>query len=98
MVLSACSDTSATSESENDEKEIELHEIIGIEPGSGTMNMAEESIKEYKADMELVSSSEPAIVTELHEAFKEERPIAVTLSEPHWALDKYDMKIIDELK
>ena len=83
MVLSACGDTSDTSESENGEKEIELDEIIGIEPGSGTMNMAEETIEEYNLDMELVPSSEPAMLTELQEAIKEERPIAVTLWQPH---------------
>ncbi|GAB3053389.1 glycine betaine ABC transporter substrate-binding protein [Virgibacillus ainsalahensis] len=98
MVLSACSDTSDTSESENGEKEIELDEIIGIEPGSGTMNMAEETVKEYNLDMELVPSSEPAMMTELQEAIKEERPIVVTLWQPHWAFDKYDLKILDDPK
>src|SRR5699024_11309403 len=67
-------------------------------PTYGTMNMAEESIKEYNLDMELVSSSEPAIVTELQEAIKEERPIVVTLWQPHWAFDKYDLKILDDPK
>ncbi len=98
MVLSACSDTSDTSESENGEKEIELDEIIGIEPGSGTMNMAEETVKEYNLDMELVPSSEPAMMTELQEAIKEERPVVVTLWQPHWAFDKYDLKILDDPK
>jgi len=98
MVLSACSDTSDTSESENGEKELELDEIIGIEPGSGTMNMAEETVKEYNLDMELVPSSEPAMMTELQEAIKEERPVVVTLWQPHWAFDQYDLKILDDPK
>src|SRR5690625_4014445 len=94
MVLSACSDTGDTSESENGETEIEVEEIIGIEPGSGTMNMAEETVEEYNLDMELIPSSEPAMMTELQEAIKEERPIVVTLWQPHWAFDKYDLKIL----
>ena len=98
MVLSACSDTGDTSESENGETEIEVEEIIGIEPGSGTMNMAEETVEEYNLDMELIPSSEPAMMTELQEAIKEERPIVVTLWQPHWAFDKYDLKILDDPK
>lgn len=98
MVLSACNASSDTSEGENGEKELELEEIIGIEPGSGTMNMAEETIKEYNLDMELVPSSEPAMMTELQGAIKEERPIVVTLWQPHWAFDKYDLKILDDPK
>jgi len=98
MVLSACSDSSDTSEEENGEEELELEEIIGIEPGSGTMNMAEETVDEYNLDMELVPSSEPAMITELQEAIKEERPIVVTLWQPHWAFDKYDLKILDDPK
>lgn len=98
MVLSACSATSDTSEGESAEKELELDEIIGIEPGSGTMNMAEETVEEYNLDMELVPSSEPAMLTELQEAIKEEEPIVVTLWQPHWAFDQYDLKILDDPK
>lgn len=98
MVLSACGTNNDTHNSENVEKELDLDKIFGIEPGSGTMNMAEEAVKEYNLDMELIPSSEPAMITELEEAIKEERPIVVTLWQPHWTFDKYDLKILDDPK
>lgn len=98
MVLSACGTNNATDNGENDEKELDLDKIFGIEPGSGTMNMAEEAVEEYNMDMELIPSSEPAMITELEEAMKEERPIVVTLWQPHWTFDEYDLKILDDPK
>ncbi|MGM8365642.1 glycine betaine ABC transporter substrate-binding protein [Virgibacillus sp. W0181] len=98
MVLTACSSTNDTSEGENGETELKLDEIIGIEPGSGTMNMAEETVEEYNLDMELIPSSEPAMITELEQAISEEKPIVVTLWQPHWTFDEYDLKILDDPK
>ena len=76
----------------------EITEIVGIEPGSGTMNIAAETVEAYNLDLELIPSSEPAMITELQKAIKNEEPIVVTLWQPHWVFSKYDLKFLEDPK
>lgn len=110
IFLSACGATNDTNGSENDKSnennegsegnnnDTGLTRIIGIEPGSGTMKMAEQAIEEYNLDLELVPSSEPAMLTEFIEAMKNEEPVIMTLWQPHWIFSEYDLKILDDPK
>ncbi len=90
----------AANESSNEEtnKAVEITEIVGIEPGSGTMNIAKETVESYNLDLELLPSSEPAMVTELQDAIKNEEPIVVTLWQPHWMFSEYDLKFLEDPK
>ena len=99
LILAACQDENASKNENgaNDDSE-ELNEIIGIEPGSGTMDMAENTIEEYNLDMNLTPSSEPALITELEKALKDEKPIVVTLWQPHWSFNEYDLKFLEDPK
>ena len=99
LILAACQDENASKNENgaNDDSE-ELNEIIGIEPGSGTMDMAETTIEEYNLDMNLTPSSEPALITELEKALKDEKPIVVTLWQPHWSFNEYDLKFLEDPK
>lgn len=79
-------------------KESEITEIVGIEPGSGTMKIAEETIEAYNLNLKLLPSSEPAMLTELRNAIKNEEPIVVTLWQPHWIFTEYDLKFLEDPK
>jgi glycine betaine/proline transport system substrate-binding protein len=68
--------------------------IVGIEPGAGlTKATAESTIPTYGLDgMEFVTSSTPAMLTELQAALDAGENIAVTLWRPHWAYDEFPIK------
>lgn len=83
---------------ETENTTVEISEIVGIEPGSGTMNIAQETIDAYNLDMELIPSSEPAMITELMSAMEAEEPIVVTLWQPHWIFSEYDLKFLEDPK
>lgn len=100
LLLVACQGGSDDSDSASGEKEendaSELTEIVGIDPGSGTMNIAAETVEAYNLDLELLPSSEPAMLTELQGAIANEEPIVVTLWEPHWMFSEYDLKFLED--
>lgn len=94
LILTACSNN----ENSNEESAVNIKEIVGIEPGSGTMTIAQETIDAYDLDVSLTPSSEPAMLTELETAIKNEEPIVVTLWQPHWMFTKYDLKFLEDPK
>lgn len=97
MILAACqgeSDDQSSNEGSSDA--VELTEIMGIEPGSGTMNIAQETIEAYNLDVELIPSSEPAMLTEFQKALDNEEPMVVTLWQPHWIFTEYDLKFLED--
>ncbi|GHD96232.1 ABC transporter permease/substrate binding protein [Streptomyces naganishii] len=68
--------------------------IIGIEPGTGEMNLLKTKVlpgygldKEYK----VVDGSTPAMLAELKRAYAQKKPVAVVLWSPHWAYSRYDL-------
>ncbi|MEU6253025.1 ABC transporter permease/substrate binding protein [Streptomyces sp. NPDC047043] len=76
--------------------------IIGIEPGTGEMNLLKTKVlpgygldKEYK----VVDGSTPAMLAELKRAYAKKEPVAVVLWSPHWAYSRYDLtKLKDDKK
>ena len=68
--------------------------IVGIEPGAGlTEAVGGSTIPTYGLDdMEFVTSSTPAMLTELKAALDAGENIAVTLWRPHWAYDEFPIK------
>ncbi|MEV7073589.1 ABC transporter permease/substrate binding protein [Streptomyces sp. NPDC093990] len=76
--------------------------IIGIEPGTGEMDLLKKKVlpgygldKEY----EVVDGSTPAMLAELKRAYAKKQPVAVVLWSPHWAYSQYDLtKLKDDRK
>ncbi|SDJ30892.1 glycine betaine ABC transporter substrate-binding protein [Natribacillus halophilus] len=96
--LTACGVEGSPAEEENEETNNanEIEEIVGIDPGSGTMDMAERTMDTYDLDINLRSSSEAAMVAELEEAIGNQEPIVVTFWEPHWAFNEYDLEFLED--
>lgn len=99
LMLVGCQGGSADKNSkEGNNEATNIKEIVGIEPESGTMNIAKETIESYNLDVELTPSSEPAMVKELQHAIEKEEPIVVTLWQPHWMFSEYDLKFLEDPK
>ncbi|SDK37698.1 glycine betaine ABC transporter substrate-binding protein [Sediminibacillus albus] len=80
----------------NEHKELFDGEIVGFDPGAGTMEVTEQLIKDYDLEYELLPSSEPAMLSEIGEAVKDEEPIVAPLWSPHWIFSKYDLKFLED--
>ncbi|MDM5154460.1 glycine betaine ABC transporter substrate-binding protein [Bacillus sp. DX1.1] len=74
------------------------NKIIGIEPGSSLMRLTDKAIKEYGIELNLIQSSEAAMMSELKRAYSQKKPIAVTLWNPHWAFSEFDLKYLKDPK
>lgn len=76
--------------------------IIGIEPGTETMNILKNKVvpgygldKEYK----VLDSSTPGMLSELKRSYDKKQPVAVMLWSPHWAYNEYKLtKLADPKK
>ncbi|SFB01346.1 glycine betaine/proline transport system substrate-binding protein [Lentibacillus halodurans] len=95
LMLVGCQEEASVEES-NDATEIE--EIVGIEPGSGTMDIAQKAVEGYDLGVDLTSSSEAAMLSDLKRAIEDKEPIVVTLWQPHWAFKEYDLKFLNDPK
>lgn len=73
-------------------------EIIGFEPGAGTMEVTEQLIEDYNLDYKLIPSSEPAMISEIGRAIQNEEPIVAPLWSPHSVFSKYDLKFLEDPK
>ncbi|WP_421384910.1 glycine betaine ABC transporter substrate-binding protein [Bacillus salacetis] len=72
--------------------------IVGIDPGASLTAMTQDAIEEYGLELDLVTSSGPAMMAELSKAYKDKEPIVVTLWNPHWAFSEYDLKYLEDPK
>jgi len=72
--------------------------IIGIEPGSGTMQSTRQAIEEYDLDYELVASSETAMLAELKSSIDKNEWVVITGWRPHWDFMRWDLKFLDDPK
>ncbi|WP_062076628.1 glycine betaine ABC transporter substrate-binding protein [Demequina globuliformis] len=71
--------------------------IVGIEPGAGLTAATESAIEAYGlSDYEFITSSTPAMLSELDSAASNGENIIVTLWEPHWAYGAYDIKNLED--
>ena len=82
----------------NENKDLFNSEIVGFDPGAGTMEVTEEMMKEYGLEYELLSSSEPAMLAEIDKAVENEEPIVAPLWSPHWVFSKHDLKFLEDPK
>lgn len=74
-------------------------EITGISPGAGEMQIMEDDVMPgYGLDEKwnLKESSGGAMASALESAIDDEEPIVVTLWEPHWTYNKFDLKKLDD--
>jgi glycine betaine/proline transport system substrate-binding protein len=76
------------------------NQVIGIESGSGLMrDLHSKAVQAYHLQsFKIIDGSTPAMLAALETATKEKKPIAVTLWQPHWALSKYPVRILDDQK
>ncbi|MFI1439876.1 ABC transporter permease/substrate binding protein [Streptomyces fructofermentans] len=76
--------------------------IIGIEPGTGEMNLLKTKVLPgYGLDeeYEVVDGSTPAMLAELKRSYARKEPVAVVLWSPHWAYSEYGLtKLADGKK
>lgn len=72
--------------------------IIGIEPGSGLMSDATKAVSEYGLKLQLVEGSTAAMTAALKSAVDRKEPIAVTVWEPSWMAQKFDLKFLKDPK
>ena len=72
--------------------------IIGIEPGAGLMRDTANAVKDYDLKLQLVEGSTAAMTAALKSAIDRQEWIAVTLWEPSWMMQKYDVKYLKDPK
>ncbi|MGN7868649.1 glycine betaine ABC transporter substrate-binding protein [Paracoccus sp. 22332] len=72
--------------------------IIGIEPGAGIMRETGDAIDAYGLKLQLVEGSTAAMTAALKSAVDRNEPIAVTLWEPSWMAQKFDIKFLKDPK
>jgi glycine betaine/proline transport system substrate-binding protein len=72
--------------------------IVGIEAGAGEMKaMREKVIPTYGlTDYQLVEGSSPAMLATLDSAITQNKPVVVTLWQPHWAFSEYPLKVLED--
>ncbi|MBY7142430.1 glycine betaine ABC transporter substrate-binding protein [Virgibacillus sp. NKC19-3] len=80
----------------NENKDTFEGEIIGFEPGAGTMLTTEEMMEEYNLDYELVESSEAAMITSVIDAAETQEPIVAPLWKPHYVFSEVDLKFLED--
>jgi len=72
--------------------------LVGIESGSGLVTVTQDAvIPGYGLEgMDFVTSSTPAMLTELQAATDAGRDVAVTLWRPHWAYNAFPLKDLED--
>lgn len=72
--------------------------IVGIEPGSGLMRGAATAVDAYGTGMTLVEGSTAGMTAALDAAMSRNEWIAVTVWEPSWMMQKYDIRFLKDPK
>ncbi|CAN7537560.1 glycine betaine ABC transporter substrate-binding protein [Mesorhizobium sp. LjNodule214] len=72
--------------------------LVGIEPGSGLMRDTANAVKAYDLKLQLVEGSTAAMTAALKSAVDRKEWIAVTIWEPSWMMQKYDVKFLKDPK
>lgn len=72
--------------------------IVGIEPGSGLMRDTTNAVSEYDLELQLVEGSTAAMTAALKAATDRQEWIAVTIWEPSWMAQKFDIKYLADPK
>ncbi|PZO66597.1 MAG: glycine/betaine ABC transporter [Paracoccus denitrificans] len=74
------------------------NKIVGIEPGSGLMRDATNAVSEYGIKLPLIEGSSAAMTAALKSATDRQEWIAVTIWEPSWMAQKFDIKYLADPK
>lgn len=82
----------------NDNAEKFSGKIIGIEPGSGLMSDASKAVGEYGLKLQLLEGSTAAMTAALKSAIDRKEWVAVTIWEPSWMAQKFDLKFLKDPK
>lgn len=72
--------------------------IIGIEPGSGLMSDTANAVKSYDLKLTLVEGSTAGMTAALKSAVDRKEWVAVTIWEPSWMTQKFDLKFLQDPK
>lgn len=72
--------------------------IIGIEPGSGLMREAGNAVQAYGLKLQLIEGSTAGMTAALKSAVDRKEWIAVTLWDPSWMFQKFDVKWLKDPK
>jgi len=96
--LAACSESKKEAAGQNQSIGEEVdYEIIGIDPGAGIMNQADEALDIYDLDdWKITESSDSAMVAELKSAIDNKEPVIVTGWVPHWKFFEFDLKFLED--
>ena len=81
-------------------KEAGVKQIVGIDPGAVIMEaISSKTIPQYGLDgIELVQSSEAAMLTEVEKRYKNKEPFAFIAWTPHWMNETYDFTYLEDPK
>ncbi len=74
------------------------NKIVGIEPGSGLMNETANAVKQYNLKLNLLEGSTAAMTAALKSAVDRKEWVAVTLWDPSWMFQKFDVKFLKDPK
>lgn len=74
------------------------NKIVGIEPGAGLMRDAANAVSAYGLKLKLLDGSTAAMTAALKSAIDRKEWIAVTLWEPSWMAQKFDIKWLKDPK
>ncbi|MFF7708554.1 glycine betaine ABC transporter substrate-binding protein [Pseudomonas sp. NPDC007930] len=74
------------------------NKIVGIEPGSGLMSDATNAVKSYGLKLQLLEGSSAAMTAALKSAVDRKEWIAVTIWDPSWMTQKFEMKYLADPK
>ncbi|TBU91221.1 glycine betaine ABC transporter substrate-binding protein [Phytopseudomonas dryadis] len=72
--------------------------IVGIEPGSGLMSDAANAVSAYGLKLNLLEGSTAAMTAALKSAVDRKDWVAVTIWEPSWMTQKFDVKFLEDPK
>lgn len=73
--------------------------IVGIDAGSGIMNLTEKLLADYNlTNMELVQGSGALMTASLREAIRRKEWIVVTAWSPHWMFGRWQLRYLDDPK
>lgn len=72
--------------------------IVGIEPGSGLMREAATAVNKYGLKLKLVEGSTAAMTATLKSAVNRKEWAVVTVWQPSWMMQKYDLKFLSDPK
>lgn len=71
--------------------------IVGIDPGSGLMQLTEKALKDYGIKhMQLVEGSGAIMTSSLAEAIRKHEWIVVTAWSPHWMFGRWSLHYLDD--